>query len=481
MKNSLLAFCLLICIGSYAQEFTPVFDTITNNIQPEERFTGKYISSYVTHFVTIKADEEVGQGLLVGNDLVITSLSLIAGKSNVSYTYGTSDRPLRFDGYVAVDRARGIVLLKTKEYYSSHTSPGHAYARSVSSSRADFFLFHKDKETYIVDRAKLVDDNSSYNYRPDINQPRKVLYEGNKPVNGYQVYNSMGTAGMIVYLNGQPFHLNNSTLSELMVYKDLPVNSLSDLVFYPLSDKKSKSKSTLYKIGLMYENKGSKSVWDVLSLDYVKRDQQQLTFYFSFTSKDWSAGTHFEPRLDIVDLKTGNVYHSTNPIKTRNFVYNQTTYRYAAVFDNVPENVNHVRIFDMPQNIYEYHQNISMKTKPKNRKFFEDVIINNYPTTNKPVYDLDENADGEGTVSFYAIESSNLQGSATIYVDGKQVGAVSRYYTNPKQTEFCGKSATVTVRLKAGEHKVKITMGRKTIERKIKVQAGKCFEQLIKF
>jgi hypothetical protein len=485
MKKYVLGLCLLTSsIISFCQD-APEFDLITNKITAEEKIRTDYLERYTKCIVNIEAGNESGQGLLVGPNLVLTSYSLVAGKSGLSYK-DVSGRTKYFDGYIAADPARGIILLKTSDVYTQfHGLSITAYNSFFPQWQKNMFLLHKEGNKYTVDRASLADrelpkaDSRILGYIP-----RKVNYAGVKPVQGYIVFDpSMMMAGIIVYINGEPFHINNRPLLELSLYKDLSPINLSDLPLYTVpTDTKGKEKPVIYKIGLLDEKKttNGKKIYDALSLDYIKREQQALSCYFTFKSLGWTGGINFSPNLRLIDQQTGMIYHQSTT-ETPYYVYNSTSYRKVIRFENIPASVNHIKLFNLPADVYEYEKALRYKTDPSVRRFFDDVIINNFPTTKKTDYDLEEDFSNEGTVAFYGLSSSNFKEAVRILIDGKQVGELTRFYTDENKTDFCGLSSSVTVKLKVGEYKYKAIMGKQTIERKFMITKGKCSGQLIKF
>lgn len=271
---------------------------------------------------------------------------------------------------------------------------------------------------------------------------------------------------------------------ELALLKDLAPNQLSDLRPYqPGSESGKKSKPVIYKIGLTDEKKSrdGKKTYDILSLDYARRDKQKMDFFFTFKSLGWSSGINFNPNLRMIDLKTGMIYHPTEYGVAFNKVYNNTAERKIISFENVPEYVDQVKLFNLYTDVYEYEKDLRFNIELKSRRFFDNVILNNFPVTKKTDYELDEDLTTEGTVAFYGLTSSNFDDDVRILIDGKQVGVLTHYITNTYTTDFCGLKSSITVKLNAGEYKYKAIMGRKTIERKFMVTKGKCTGQLVKF
>lgn len=487
MKKCLLGLCLMaISFTTYCQSDKPAFDLTTNHITSDEKVKTDYLVGFAKSIITIEADNESGQGIVVGPDLVITSLSLVANKSSVHYRDASGSRKY-FDGYLAADPSRGIVLLKTRETHASFLNPGFTYLNpSIPFYKSDMFLMHHNGNVYTIDRASLADTKEpSGDTKKLVHIPRKLNYKGAKPVPGYLVIDKdMIWGGMITYIEGIPHLVNNKSLLELYLLKDLAPLDLSELRFAETgNDTRKKQKPVIYKVGLVDERKNNngKKVYDILSLDYIKREQQKLDFFFTFKSIDWSKGTSFNPSLTMIDLKSGFVYHpSTNDFPS-NFVYNSTSYRSCISFDNVPSSVSHVKLFNLPEDIYKYESELRNKSTPAVRRFFDDVIINNFPVTSKTTYALEELSDNEGTVTFYALQSSNISGVVKIMIDGEEAGTITKYYSDPNSTEFCGGTASVTVRLKTGEYTYKAIMDKKKIERKFLIQKGKCNPQLIKF
>lgn len=484
MKTILLALCLLaLTFIAVCQEQKPEYDTITNKIQ---KFRPQYKDPYAQYTVSIQAGSESGQGLVIGTNLVITSYSLVAGKSELSYI-DASGKTRYFDGYIAADPARGIILLKTGEVYPQFIPlTSTSMNTSLSLYRQNIFFWQKDGNRYIIDTTSLPrHEEIKGNYKEYGYIPRRVNYTGAKPIQGYIDFDeSMLFVGMIVYINGQPYHINNRPLFELSLFGDLAPLNISDLPRSFSSTENLKSKPSIYKIGLFSETKGtnnSTKVYDRITLDYAKREQQTLSFYFSVQSLGWTNGFNFSPNLRMIDLKTGIVYHPSSSNNIPGYVYNNTTNRAVIHFQHIPANVNHVKLFNLPLDIYDYHKELQNKYSVSTKKFFDDVIISNFPSTKKPHYDLDEDHTNEGSVSFYCLTSSNMTGDVRISIDGDVVGTLSKYYTDLTITDFCGRSSTVTVKLKPGEYKYKAVMGGKSIERKFMISKGKCLGQLIKF
>jgi hypothetical protein len=487
MKKCLLGLCLLaLPLIVLCQEEKPDFDLVTNNITPEEKIQTNYLIPFTKCIVNIESDGGNGQGIIVGPDLVITSYSLVAGRSGLSYRDASGSRKY-FDGYIAADPSRGIILLKTQSAHPSWLNPGFTYLNPyLPWYNSKMYLLHRNGNRYTIDRAELSDNKEpSGDPKKLIHIPRQVVYNGKQPIPGHLVFDrNMQWAGIITYFDGKPFQVNNRSLLELYLFKDLAPLSLSDLPSsVEESDTKKKSKPLIYKVGLVDERKtnNGKKIYDILSLDYVKREKQKLDLYFTFKSVDWSKGTKFDPILKLVDLKTGIIYHASANEFPSNFVYNSTSYRTAISYENVPPSVNHVKLFNFPEDLYKYESELRNKATPSVRRFFDDVIINNFPTTSKTDYDLEQSSAEEGTVTFYALKSSNLSGNVRIMIEGEEAGTITRYYSDENTTEFCGGSASVTVRLKTGEYTYKAIMDKKKIERKFMIQKGKCNNQLIKF
>lgn len=477
MKRYILGLCLLSSsMIVFCQEQKPEYDTTTNNIT---KFSTQYKDEYAQSIVNIQAGSESGQGLLVGTNLVLTSYSLIAGKSNVSYV-DVSGRTKYFDGYIAADPARGIILLKTADVYSKFIDLFHtSYNASQDTYEQSLFLMHKDGNRYIIDKAVLPRIESKGHYITNAYILRKVNYTGAKPIQGYIDF-SYTLAGIIVYINGEPFHVNNRLLYELLLHKDLAPVNLADLPSQSAGTNNQQSKPSIYKIGLNTESSGETST---VTLDYVKRDQQKLSLYFTFKANpSHSKGSSFKPILSLIDLKSGIIYHPSSTENIPTFVYNTTSSRGAIHYENIPASVNQVKLRTLPIDVYDLH-----KTRLELRyqfydKYFEKVIIYNFPTTKKTHYALDEDFTDGGTVSFYCLKSSsNMTGDVRISIDGDAVGTLTRYYTDLNTKDFCGESASITVKLKPGEYKYKAVMGGNKIERKFKVTKGNCSAQLIKF
>lgn len=484
MKKYVLGLCLLIsCIVAVCQERKPEYDTITNNIK---KFRPDYKDPYAQATVSIQAGNESGQGLVIGSNLVLTSYSLVAGKSDLSYK-DASGKTKYFDGYIAADPVRGIIILKTEDVYTQLIQMSTtSFNTALSLYKQKVFIWHKDGNRFIVDTAILPrNEEVKGNYKEYGYLPRKVDYAGPRPIQGYIDFDeSQLFVGMIVYKDGQPFHINNRPMFELSIFNDLAPLNIADLPTDFSFNGNPKSKPSIYKIDLFSETKGSnnsKTVYDRITLDYAKRDQYKLSFYFTVRSFAFTSGFNFTPNLRMIDLKTGIVYTPSSTDNAPSYVYNNTSNRVAIHFQNIPASVNHVKLFNLPVDVYDYYKELQSRYSFTAKKFFDDVIISNFPTTKKTHYDLDEDFSNEGTVSFYCLESSNMTGDVRISIDGDVAGTLSKYYTDPSITDFCGRSSTVTVKLKPGEYKYKAVMGGKSIERKFMITKGKCLGQLIKF
>ena len=483
MKTILLALSLLaVSFNAFCQERKPEYDTTTNNIK---KFRPDYKDPYAKYTVSIQAGGESGQGLVIGTNLILTSYSLVAGKSDLSYK-DASGRTKYFDGYIVADPARGIIILKTEDVYPQFI--GLAAATSFNTSlpyyKQQIFYWHKDGNRYIIDTASIPrNEEVKSNYKITGYVPRKVDYSGSKPLQGYIDFDESNLfVGMIVYIDGQPFHINNRPLYELSIYSDLAPKNLADLPSSVPVVNNQKSKPSIYKTDMRGDdNQKNSSASDIITLDYVKRDQQKLSFYFTFKPLKWSNGVKFDPNLRMIDLKSGIVYHPSSSTNIPNFVYNNTSSRSALHFDNIPASVNHVKLFNLPPDIYEYDKELRGMSLSRTRKFFSDVIINNYPIVKKTEYALDEDFSNDGTVAFYCLKSSNMTGDVSISIDGDAVGTLTHYFTDNDITDFCGRSASLTLKLKPGEYKYKAVMGRNKIERKFMITKGKCLGQLIKF
>ena len=486
MKKYVLGLCLLSAsLLAAGQDPTMEFDLTTNNITAKDEVKTESLARYVKSIMNIEAGNESGQGLMIAPDLMIASYSLIAGKSDVTYADETGKRKY-FDGYIAADPARGIVLLKTADLQSSYIAPSYtAYNAFLGTYEKTVISMKRSNNKYILNKVTIPGIQEIKGAW--INQsyiPRKVQYQGNKPEQGEMIFSNNMFYGIIVYIDGEPFHINNRPLMELYLFKDLAPNHLSDLrPYYAGSEAGKKSKPVIYKIGLTDEKKtrDGKKTYDILTLDYARRDKQRMDLYFSFKSLGWSSGINFNPNLRMIDLKTGIIYHPTEYGVSLNKVYNNTTERKIISFENVPEYVDQVKLFNLYTDVYEQEKDLRYNSEFKSRRFFDNVIFNNFPVTKKTDYELDEDLTNEGTVAFYGLSSSNFDDNVRILIDGKQVGVLTHYITNTYTTDFCGLKSSITMKLKPGEYKYKAIMGRKTIERKFMVTKGKCTGQLVKF
>lgn len=484
MKKYVLGLCLLIpSLTAVCQEQKPVYDTVTNNIR---KFRTEYKDPYAQATVSIQAGSESGQGLVIGSNLVLTSYSLVAGKSDLSYK-DASGRTKYFDGYIAADPVRGIIILKTEAVHTQLVQMSStSYNTSLSLYKQKVSIWHKDGNRFIVDTAILPrNEEIKGNYKVYGYLPRKVDYAGPGPIQGYIDFDESNLfVGMIVYKDGHPYHINNRPMLELSLFGDLAPLNIADLPTSFSVGGNQKSKPSIYKIDLFSETKGfnnSKTVFDRITLDYAKRDQQNLSFYFTVRAFEYTSGFEFTPNLRMVDLRTGIVYTPSSYDNAPSYVYNNTSNRAAIHFQNIPASVSHVKLFNLPVDVYDYYKELQSRYSFTAKKFFDNVIISNFPVTKKPHYDLEEDFTNEGTVSFYCLESSNMTDNVRISIDGDVAGTLTKYYTDRSITDFCGRSSTVTVKLKPGEYKYKAVMGGKSIERKFMITKGKCLGQLIKF
>jgi hypothetical protein len=387
-----------------------------------------------------------------------------------------------------VDEANGLILLQTREMDESFMAPIHfSLSHYFPSYSRDCFIFHKDQNKYIAAQALVPsrDGEKQPANNPDEFHFSKVeLVDKVRPVPGHLIFDNQSIlAGMIVYRNGAPYLANNRILHKIFYHKDLEPKRLWDLTDASEKSSKTKLKSQLFKTDILYDRKYSKTndkVWSSLKLNYVERNNQQLTFYFFFKPRSYQSEV-FNPQLEIVDLETGKIYRPRDPNLKNTKVYSSTTYKAFYAFENIPESVRKIRFFNIPPDLQKYQNTLLYNQTDWFNPFFPDLIIDNYPLVKKAVYPLNENSENEGSVVFYLLENSKVTGAVKIYLDGKEAGSLSKYYNDGKKDDYCGLDAALTLRLKPGEYKYKAVMGKSVIERKFRVEKGKCSNQHVKF
>src|SRR5690606_26971088 len=114
------------------------------------------------------------------------------------------------------------------------------------------------------------------------------LLDKAQPVPGYLAFESnSGQIGLIVYRKGVPYVANNRLLQKILFHKDLEPKRLADLQNVPQIA--SKSKKQLFHTDIQFERKysGQKTNF-YLKLNYVQRNNQDLSFYFSFTPQTYN-------------------------------------------------------------------------------------------------------------------------------------------------------------------------------------------------
>ncbi|MEO6683781.1 MAG: hypothetical protein ABIN48_13245 [Ginsengibacter sp.] len=486
MRKYLCWFILLCSFQAVAQTSEPVIDI--HSLSFKEEVKTQYLLRYLPIIVIIEADGTKGQGIRVARNLILTDLSLVQNKRSVLYQ--SHDDPARkvIEDYIVADEANGLILLQTTEMDERFMDPIHfSTSHFFPSYNQDCFVFHKDQNKYIAAQALVPsrnDEKRPANNPDEFHFSKVEIVDKIRPVPGHLIFDKHSiVAGLMVYRKGVPYVANNRILHKILFHKDLEPKRLADLTDASKKPSKSKSKSQIFQTDILYDKKYSPTnnkIWSSLKLTYVERSNQQLTFCFLFKPRSYQSEV-FNPQLEIVDLETGEIYRPRDPNMKNTKVYSSTTYKAFYTFENIPDNVRKIRFFNIPPDLQKYNTTLFYNQNDLYNPFFPDLIIDNYPLVKKAFYPLNENSENEGSVVFYLLENSNVNGSVKIYLDGKEVGSLSKYYSDGKKDDYCGLEATITLRLKPGEYKYKAVIDRKVIERKFKVEKGKCSNQHVKF
>lgn len=485
-RVTILLLLIMPFIGYSQSDEDPVYDLSSVITDEGKEFNTEYIDRFISYIAHIDADGQTGQGLFIGKDIIITSLSLVANNYNVTYTSHFDATPQRVTEYIVADEANGLVLLKAPRPNDAYMVP-ELLGGTFPSYDLDMYFLYANTGSYKIEKAVLPSRKEERSSTPDfdVNSLSPVQYEGSRNLNGSVLFpEGMRPVGLIVHKNEKPFLANKWQIQSLVFHSDLDAKPLSRLAVSLAPLKTERSKPDLYEVALNFERKpvGFKSVYAQITLNYVQRQGNHLDFYFAYKPVFSTVPSLFNPDLQLIDLETGMIYR---PVKRRlpnNLVYTNTSYLASFSFQNVPSSVNRVKFFDLPADLPKYFSNIRSGQVDFDRPFFTPFIINNYPQVKKPQYNLNENVSDEGTVAFYLLKNSNTGGTGQtrIYVNGKDVGVLDRYY-NMDHEDYCGRSASITLRLKAGEYKYKAVSGNKMIERKFIVKKGECSNQHVKF
>lgn len=489
-KILLMLFAGLSSYCVYAQSVTvPTLDTSLLDAGELEALRSDNIKKELSAIAFIDADGEKGQGIFLDKDLLLTSYSLVANKNSVRYYVQGDPVERSIAGYVVADEAHGLILLKTADihdnsivspYYSSQMLPP-----AITSDLVVYYLSRQNTDTYQIGRASVPKPEYPGVRRFEHYHLVPMDYKGADPVNSCVILSLYGTTrGLMVYKEGKPFLANALLMQSLLFHKGLDVKRTGDLPLAYAKQKKS-SKSTLYKAAVSYDRmiNGRKGVYDRTTLNYIKRGHSSLSLYFTHTPLNVYRSRLFNPNLQMIDLETGMIYRpEERETDDSHRVYTGTSYFTSFHFANVPPSVNRVMFFNIPEKVWDYMKEVGYNRPDYFNPFFSTLLLNNFSGIKKADYDLDENRADEGTIAFYLLKNSNARGNAKVYVNGKEAGSLDRYYNNPQNEGYCGLDAAITLRLKAGEYKYKAVAGNKAvIERKFRVEAGKCTSIQVKF
>lgn len=479
----LLLFIILFITGIQPTSAQEV-DTRTNfpTGTYAERKIPEFNERSKEHLVTITADGATGQGIKVSDNLIITAYDLVAGKADVSFMDHETNTTQDVHEYVAADQKQGLILLRTNSRFQHYL---RFYRPEQFFSEYEYHFFYlkpvEDKlEARVITSLKRdLKEKEAPTFDP--NAYGKMKLEGKDQLHGYYVIDgSSRVEGMVLYRNGTHYFADMQALMKLFIHRDLNPNPLVDL--RPGIPKKTgSSKIKVYDIGLKSELYANKTLKERLTLDYIEKAANQQIYYFTFELLE-GRRTNFHPELHLINLKTSEIFHPTIKGKPNSLVYGGTSIRTSAVFDQVPNDLDHVKVFE----VTEEHLTKSANDKSINQfdyyiKFFDDVIINNFPETKKTRYALTQEESTEGSVAFYLQNKSKAFGEVKVYLDGKYLGILDRMYKDSDQSNFCGMSAAITVRLKAGTYKYQAEQRGQKIQGKFTIQKGKCLNQRIQF
>lgn len=488
-KILLMLFAGLSSYCVYAQSATvPTLDTSLLAAEELEKLHPDNIRKELAAIAFIDADGEKGQGVFLDKDLLLTSYSLVANKNNIQYYVHGDPVGRNIAGYVVADEAHGLVLLKTSDINDNSTVSPHYSSQmippTITSDLMVYYVTQQNMDAYRIGRMLVPKPEPLHNNRFKNYYLVPTDYKG-EPINGYVILSLYGnTRGLMVYKEGKPFLANAYLMQSLLFHKGLDVKRMADLPLTYAKPKKN-GKPVLYKAAVSYDRmiKGRKGVYDRTILNYIKRSNTSLSLYFTHTPLNVYRAAVFNPNLQMIDLETGMIYRPAEeePDNSQR-VYNKTSYYTSFHFENIPPSVNRVMFFNIPEKIWDYIKEMRYDQSDYFNPFFSTVLLNNFSGVKKADYDLEENRSNEGTVAFYLLKNSNAQGNAKVFVNGKEAGNLNRYYNSLYDEGYCGLDAAITLRLKAGEYKYKAVAANKVvIERKFRVEAGKCNSVQIKF
>lgn len=430
--------------------------------------------------VTINANGVEGQGIKVSENKIITAYDLVAGQKNVSFIDHKTNTTFPIAEYVAADRQRGLILLKTNSRFESF----YTFDKPTSKYDSEMFFAKKTGDVLQLDRVENL-DTSLYDSRTNITNAEsetnyiKVNYKGTEKLQGYLATGAMFEKGMLMYRNGSHYFVDDTSLKKILLQQNLNSFPLENLNAKEVK-KNITLKNGIYDIGLKSDILHKKTLEERVTLDYIEKIKNTQTYYFSYETLD-SRKRGFNENLHLINLETSEIFHPTPDSDFISTVYKGTKLRRTYKFENLPNDMNRVKIY----NVTFEKVNEPVNSKTVNEfdyylKFFDDIIISNFPQTRKTNYKLENNKE-EGTVVFYLQKKSNFRGDVVVYLEGDEIGILNSYYPDSRSDDFCGLEATLNVRLKYGTYKyIAVQKGQKT-KGQFTINNKKCLNQRIQF
>jgi len=421
--------------------------------------------------VTIETELGIGSGFFVAPNVIASNYHVIEGAVTANCFLSNSQTRYEIDGYVGVDQKADLVLL----HVVGLDKPKITMASGSPTPGEKVFVMGSPKGLPATISDGIVSGLRDFDGIKHI-QMTAPISPGSS---GGPVMNGKGELiGVSVsqYTEGQNinFAVPRSYLQLLLDFMNSEPQPLMNLLalggeYIDLTtDETYSGEDATYEINMFPGNKPQ------LVLDYMASWEEQTCFYFTYTVAEDYASRYtsiYMKEYTLIDRVSGKKYYAnytdlpTDENDPR-WIYRGSESPFLVCFDRIPSSVTS---FDLIEGTCEDGQFCITEL---------DVASFKRVTNDEVDWDLYEEADTEGTVSFYSHYGGS--GDVSFYIEGIYVGKLDQYFEDQNYSPSCGDDGTLVVRLPAGTYNYKASDSKYNWSGTVTIEANGCLSQGIR-